>query len=186
MMQLQPQLNNAYEGIPIFIVPQNGLGPSTVSLAALQRAAEIKNTLANAPQEPKIDTSKHFHVFVGDLSAEVDNRVLKEAFSVHGEVSEAKVIRDSQTQKSKGYGFVSYPVKENAERAITAMNGHWLGRRAIRTNWATRRPAEETREKLTFEQVFNSTKPDNTSVYVGNVNPNTTESDLREQFFCTR
>ncbi|WKY16899.1 hypothetical protein Q1695_001480 [Nippostrongylus brasiliensis] len=38
-MQLQPQLNNAYEGIPIFIVPQNGLGPSTVSLAALQRAA---------------------------------------------------------------------------------------------------------------------------------------------------
>ncbi|VDO61796.1 unnamed protein product [Heligmosomoides polygyrus] len=181
-MQLQPQLNSAYEGIPIFIVPQNGLGPSTVSLAALQRAAEIKTALANAPQEPKIDTSKHFHVFVGDLSPEIDNRTLKEAFAVHGEVSEAKVIRDSQTQKSKGYGFVSYPLKENAEKAIAAMNGQWLGRRAIRTNWATRRPADEAREKLTFEQVFNSTKPDNTSVYVGNVNPSTTENDLREPF----
>ncbi|PIO77761.1 hypothetical protein TELCIR_00102 [Teladorsagia circumcincta] len=181
-MQLQPQLNSAYEGIPIFIVPQNGIGPSTVSLAALQRAAEIKTALANAPQEPKIDTSKHFHVFVGDLSPEIDNRSLKEAFAVHGEVSEAKVIRDSQTQKSKGYGFVSYPLKENAEKAISSMNGHWLGRRAIRTNWATRRPADEAREKLTFEQVFNSTKPDNTSVYVGNVNPNTTENDLREPF----
>ncbi|KAK6765751.1 hypothetical protein RB195_025580 [Necator americanus] len=181
-MQLQPQLNNAYEGIPIFIVPQSGLGPSTVSLAALKRAAEIKTALATAPQEPKVDTSKHFHVFVGDLSPEVDNKALKEAFAVHGEVSEAKVIRDSQTQKSKGYGFVSYPSKENAERAIISMNGHWLGRRAIRTNWATRRPTDEAREKLTFEQVFNSTKPDNTSVYVGNVNPNTTENELREPF----
>ncbi|KIH68702.1 hypothetical protein ANCDUO_00958 [Ancylostoma duodenale] len=95
---------------------------------------------------------KHFHVFVGDLSPEVDNAVLKEAFAVHGEVSEAKVIRDSQTQKSKGYGFVSYPSKENAEKAIASMNGHWLGRRAIRTNWATRRPSDEAREKLTFEQ----------------------------------
>ncbi|RCN45100.1 hypothetical protein ANCCAN_08910 [Ancylostoma caninum] len=59
-MQLQPQLNSAYEGIPIFIVPQNGLGPSAVSLAALQRAAEIKTALASAPQEPKIDTSSEF------------------------------------------------------------------------------------------------------------------------------
>ncbi|EYC17433.1 hypothetical protein Y032_0030g2048 [Ancylostoma ceylanicum] len=56
-MQLQPQLNSAYEGIPIFIVPQSGLGPSAVSLAALQRAVEIKTALASAPQEPKIDTS---------------------------------------------------------------------------------------------------------------------------------
>ncbi|VDM85684.1 unnamed protein product [Strongylus vulgaris] len=97
--------------------------------------------------------SEHFHVFVGDLSPEVDNKALKEAFAIHGEVSEAKVIRDSQTQKSKGYGFVSYPSKENAEKAITSMNGYRLGRRAIRTNWATRRSADEAREKLTFEQV---------------------------------
>ncbi|CAJ0609730.1 unnamed protein product [Cylicocyclus nassatus] len=181
-MQLQQPANSGYEGIPIFIVPQNSFGASPVSLAALQRAAEIKSAIAAAPQEPKIDTSKHFHVFVGDLSPEVDNKALKEAFSVHGEVSEAKVIRDSQTQKSKGYGFVSYPSKENAEKAIASMNGYRLGRRAIRTNWATRRSADEAREKLTFEQVFNSTKPDNTSVYVGNVNPNTTENDLREPF----
>ncbi|CAD6184992.1 unnamed protein product [Caenorhabditis auriculariae] len=179
-MQLQPTLANTYEGIPIFVVPSNG--PTAVPLAAIQRAAEIKATLANIPHEPRIDTSQHYHVFVGDLSPEVDNRLLKESFAVHGEVSEAKVIRDAQTQKSKGYGFVSFPLKENAEQAITAMNGQWVGRRAIRTNWATRRPAEEARDKLTFEQIFNSTKPDNTSVYVGNVHPVTTENDLREFF----
>lgn len=36
---------------------------------------------------------------------------------------------------SKGYGFVSFPKREDAERAIEQMNGQWLGRRTIRTNW---------------------------------------------------
>lgn len=179
-MQLQQPMASTLEGIPIFVVPPNG--PPTIPLSALQRAAEFKAALASIPTEPKIDTSKHFHLFVGDLSPEVDNKMLKDAFSTHGEVSEAKVIRDGQTQKSKGYGFVSFPAKENAEKAVTAMNGQWVGRRAVRTNWATRKSADENREKLTFEQVFNSTKPDNTSVYVGNVHPITTENDLREFF----
>ncbi|PAV90051.1 hypothetical protein WR25_14874 isoform B [Diploscapter pachys] len=187
-MQLQQSAQSAqlcggssFEGMPIFLLPQNNFGqPSAISLAALQRAAAAMATVA--PAEPKIDTSKHHHVFVGDLSPEVDNRMLKEAFQVHGEVSEAKIIRDATTQKSKGYGFVSFPVKEHAEKALEAMQGQWIGKRAIRTNWATRRSAEEARDKLTFEQVFNSTKADNTSVYVGNINPITTENDLREPF----
>uniref|UniRef100_A0A1I7WRJ3 RRM domain-containing protein n=1 Tax=Heterorhabditis bacteriophora TaxID=37862 RepID=A0A1I7WRJ3_HETBA len=37
-------------------------------------------------QQPKVDTSKHFHVFVGDLSPEVDNKSLKDAFAPFGEV----------------------------------------------------------------------------------------------------
>lgn len=56
--------------------------------------------------------------------------------------SDVKVIRDPTTLKSKGYGFVSYPKREEAERAIDQMNGQWLGRRTIRTNWATRKPNE--------------------------------------------
>jgi nucleolysin TIA-1/TIAR len=56
--------------------------------------------------------AEHYHVFVGDLSPEVDNKALHDAFAPCGEVSEAKVIRDPQTLKSKGYGFVSFPKKE--------------------------------------------------------------------------
>lgn len=55
---------------------------------------------------------EHFHVFVGDLSPEVDNKALKDAFAPFGEISDAKVIRDANTLKSKGYGFVSYPKRE--------------------------------------------------------------------------
>ncbi|GMT35262.1 hypothetical protein PFISCL1PPCAC_26559 [Pristionchus fissidentatus] len=172
---------NAFEGIPFIIYP-TGSVQQGISVAALQRVAESKTGTTAVTTEPKVDTSKHHHIFIGDLSSEVDLKSLKDAFAVYGEVSEAKVIRDAQTQKSKGYGFVSFPDRACAEKAMAGMNGQMLGRRAIRTNWATRRPSDEAREKLTFEQVFNSTKPENTSVYVGNVHQNTTENELREAF----
>ncbi|CAI2356403.1 unnamed protein product [Caenorhabditis sp. 36 PRJEB53466] len=142
----------------------------------------VLHSASEPPMEMRIDTSKHFHVFVGDLSKDVSNDLLKSAFQKFGEVSEAKVIRDAQTQKSKGYGFVSFPNKQNAESAIAGMNGKWIGKRAVRTNWAARKNSEENRDKLTFEQVFNSTKADNTSVYVGNISQQTTDSDLRDSF----
>lgn len=59
------------------------------------------------------------------------------------------------------------------------MNGQWLGRRTIRTNWATRKPTgtgagdgQYGRSELNYDDVFNMTGPENTSVYVGNVNTN--------------
>lgn len=54
------------------------------------------------------------------------------------------------------------------------MNGQWLGRRTIRTNWATRKPGQgggdqPASNEKTYDDIFNMTTPDNTSVYVGNV-----------------
>ncbi|KAL3995337.1 RNA recognition motif family protein [Acanthocheilonema viteae] len=151
---------------------------------------EMKVNWATEPgSQAKVDTSKHFHVFVGDLSPEVDNKALKDAFAPFGEVSDAKVIRDATTLKSKGYGFVSYPKREEAERAIEQMNGQWLGRRTIRTNWATRKPTgtgagdgQYGRTELNYDDVYNQTGPDNTSVYVGNVNASANDEDLRAAF----
>uniref|UniRef100_A0A1I7U0Q3 RRM domain-containing protein n=1 Tax=Caenorhabditis tropicalis TaxID=1561998 RepID=A0A1I7U0Q3_9PELO len=150
--------------------------------AGLLEESAVLHSASEPPMEMRIDTSKHFHVFVGDLSKDVSNELLKSTFQKYGDVSEAKVIRDAQTQKSKGYGFVSFPNKQNAENAISGMNGKWIGKRAVRTNWAARKNSEENRDKLTFEQVFNSTKADNTSVYVGNISPQTTDADLRDSF----
>uniref|UniRef100_A0A1A9VQM8 RRM domain-containing protein n=1 Tax=Glossina austeni TaxID=7395 RepID=A0A1A9VQM8_GLOAU len=84
--------------------------------------------------------TEQFHIFVGDLSSEIETQQLREAFAPFGEVSDCRVVRDPQTLKSKGYGFVSFIKKSEAESAITAMNGQWLGSRSIRTNWATRKP----------------------------------------------
>lgn len=150
---------------------------------------EMKVNWATEPGTvQKVDTSRHFHVFVGDLSPEIDNKQLKEAFTSFGEISEAKVIRDPTTLKSKGYGFCSFPKRDEAERAIEQMNGQWLGRRAIRTNWATRKPTDAnesgngTRRELNYDDVFNQTTPDNTSVYIGNVAQGACEEDIRQAF----
>ncbi|KAI6222518.1 hypothetical protein M3Y95_00902000 [Aphelenchoides besseyi] len=170
---------------------------------------EMKVNWATQPgTQQKIDTSRHYHVFVGDLSPEVDNKALKDAFNPFGDVSDAKVIRDPQTQKSKGYGFVSYPKREEAERAIEQMNGQWLGRRTIRTNWATRKPTGNENERggsansgpvggsmsgafgrgdshhgrQSIDEIMNQASPDNTSVYIGNIPANATDDDVRAVF----
>ncbi|KAK9468828.1 hypothetical protein V1512DRAFT_258016 [Lipomyces arxii] len=87
----------------------------------------------------KEDTSQHFHIFVGDLSSEVDDDLLAKAFSTFMSMSEARVMWDLKTGRSRGYGFVSFRERTDAEKAKTQMDGEWLGSRAIRCNWASQR-----------------------------------------------
>ncbi|KAI6241571.1 hypothetical protein M3Y99_00316700 [Aphelenchoides fujianensis] len=97
---------------------------------------------ADSPPERRIDPNAYFNVFVGDLSPEVDNEVLARAFEKFGLIVEAKVMRDAQSMKSRSFGFVAFARQEDAARAIEEMNGQPVGKRAVRTNWATRRTAE--------------------------------------------
>ncbi|XP_055852633.1 nucleolysin TIAR isoform X8 [Episyrphus balteatus] len=145
--------------------PKDNKLPMIIPTAGIPGAPVLK---------PKIDTSKHFHIFVGDLSSEIETPQLREAFTPFGEISDCRVVRDPQTLKSKGYGFVSFVKKTEAESAITAMNGQWLGSRSIRTNWATRKPpaskGDQNIKPLTFDEVYNQSSPSNCTVYCGGVN----------------
>lgn len=133
---------------------------------------EMKVNWASTPgNQPKVDTSSHYHVFVGDLSPEVSSKALREAFSPFGEISACRIVRDSQTLKSKGYAFVSFAKRSEAESAITSMNGQWLGSRCIRTNWSTRKPPPPQRRIVkppSVEDVLAQTSPTNSTVYIGN------------------
>ncbi|VDK64217.1 unnamed protein product [Onchocerca ochengi] len=183
-----PSIMNIFEGVPIFLLPQSSSNSSTGALYYNPYQRSITETKANGclrNQSPKFGTNKNFHVFVGDLAAEVDNCTLKAAFESFGEISEAKVIRDPQTLKSRGYGFVSFSFKEDAEKAIEEMNGQMIGRRPIRTNWAVRKVdggEENAMKQLTYENIFNATHAANTSIYVGNISSATTDEDLMRLF----
>ncbi|XP_064603868.1 nucleolysin TIAR-like isoform X2 [Liolophura sinensis] len=148
----------------------------------------MKVNWATSPSnQPKQDTSKHFHIFVGDLSPDVETHQLKEVFGAFGEVSDCKIIKDPQTQKSKGYGFVSYINKPDAEEAIREMNGQWLGNKAIRTNWATRKPPaptpkEGTHKQMSFDEVYNMSSVTNTTVYCGNISSGLTPELMTKTF----
>lgn len=100
---------------------------------------EIRVNWAYQGQQNKEDTSNHFHVFVGDLSPEVNDEVLSKAFSAFGTLSDARVMWDMNSGKSRGYGFLAFRDKTDAEQAIATMNGEWLGSRAIRVNWANQK-----------------------------------------------
>ncbi|KAH8835389.1 hypothetical protein DL96DRAFT_1455715 [Flagelloscypha sp. PMI_526] len=100
---------------------------------------EIRVNWAYQGQQNKEDTTGHYHVFVGDLSPEVNDEVLGKAFSAFGSVSDARVMWDMNSGKSRGYGFLAFRDKTDAEQAIATMNGEWLGSRAIRVNWANQK-----------------------------------------------
>lgn len=136
---------------------------------------EMKVNWATSPGgAPKQDTSQHHHIFVGDLSPEIDTETLRNAFAPFGEISDCRVVRDPTTNKSKGYGFCSFVRKIDAQTSIEQMNGQWLGSRSIRTNWATRKPPSVTGaggggggRSLEYEDVFSQSSTTNCTVYVG-------------------
>ncbi|KAJ2326965.1 E3 ubiquitin-protein ligase pub1 [Coemansia sp. RSA 2681] len=142
------------------------------------------------------DTNDHFHIFVGDLSAEVNDQVLAKAFAVYPTVSDARVMWDMTSGKSRGYGFVAFRDRADAEKAIGQMNGEWLGSRAIRVNWANQKAAYSNKftkhnsaaslagrdgfgEPLTYEAVRDQTAQYNTTVYVGNLTNFTSQEQLQ-------
>ncbi|CAM8916399.1 unnamed protein product [Rhodiola kirilowii] len=75
-------------------------------------------------------------LFVGGLSYDTNEPVLKDAFEEFGELIEVKVICDHKSGKSKGYGFVNYTSETSANTALKQMDGKSLDGRNIRVHYA--------------------------------------------------
>ena len=75
-------------------------------------------------------------LFVGGLSRGTTDSDLKEAFASYGEITEAKVITDRETGRSRGFGFVTFVRDEDAMRAISKMHGTSLDGRTLTVNEA--------------------------------------------------
>jgi RNA recognition motif-containing protein len=76
------------------------------------------------------------NIYVGNLSYEVSEDDLREAFEAHGEVASANVITDKFTGRSRGFGFVEMPKDDEARAAIDALNGFDLKGRTLNVNEA--------------------------------------------------
>ncbi len=75
-------------------------------------------------------------LFVGGLSWDTDDSSLRAAFETFGEVTEAKVITDRETGRSRGFGFVTFVDAAAGEEAIGKMDGTSLDGRTVRVNEA--------------------------------------------------
>ncbi|KAM0952488.1 putative RNA recognition motif domain, nucleotide-binding alpha-beta plait domain superfamily [Dioscorea sansibarensis] len=147
------------------------------------------------------DTSGHFNIFVGDLGPDVTDAALYACFVGYPSCSDARVMWDQKTGRSRGFGFVSFRNQQDAQNAINDWNGKWLGTRQIRCNWATK-GASTNEEKQTSDgksvvELTNGSSDDGqemkidegpenspqyTTVYVGNLAPEVTQLDLHRFF----
>ena len=80
-------------------------------------------------------------LFVGNLSFNTTENDLQDAFAAHGTVLEANLMMDRATGRARGFGFVTMSTPEEAQKAMTALNGVTMDGRNLTVNIA--RPREE-------------------------------------------
>lgn len=98
--------------------------------------------------------SGDFRIFCGDLGNDVNEDILTRAFNKYPSFLKCKVVRDKRTNKSKGYGFVSFKEPQDFIKAMRDMDGKYVGSRPIklrRSNWRDRN-AEVVKKKQKEKQ----------------------------------
>ena len=81
------------------------------------------------------------NIYVGNLSFSETEESLETAFAAYGKVVSARIITDRYSGRSRGFGFVEIPEKEEAEKAIAGLNGSELSGRVLTVNES--RPRED-------------------------------------------
>jgi len=79
-------------------------------------------------------------IYVGNFGFDTREQELREAFEAHGKVQEVAMMQDRDTGRSKGFAFVEMPASEEAQAAISAINGKEFDGRSVTVNEARPRP----------------------------------------------
>lgn len=94
-------------------------------------------------EDPSLEEwdANDYRLFCGDLGNDVSDDVLIRAFNKYPSFLKAKVVREKKTNKSRGFGFVSFKDPQDFIRAMKDMNGKYVGSRPIKlrkSNWKDR------------------------------------------------
>ena len=84
-------------------------------------------------------------LYIGNLPFTSTEESIKEVFSAVGEVESVKIIKDLDTDRSKGFGFVDMTTDEEAEKAIEELNGKEFDGRTIVVSYARERESRPPR-----------------------------------------
>jgi RNA recognition motif-containing protein len=75
-------------------------------------------------------------LYVGNLSYNLPDAELRDAFAAHGEVTSAEIVKDRASGQSKGFGFIEMPSEDEAKAAMQALHGTALKGRTLNVNEA--------------------------------------------------
>ncbi|KAL2931454.1 Polyadenylate-binding protein RBP45 [Bienertia sinuspersici] len=134
--------------------------------------------------EKRGDDASDYTIFVGDLAADVSDYTLQETFRVrYPSVKGAKVVIDRLTGRSKGYGFVRFGDESEQIRAMSEMNGMMCSGRAMRIGAAANKKSVGGAASYQNTQgTPNDSDPNNTTIFVGNLDSNVTDEHLKQTF----
>jgi RNA recognition motif-containing protein len=117
-------------------------------------------------------------IFVGDLAQNVTDEILLNCFyERYSSATNAKVIRDSITGETKGYGFVRFGSTEDGIKALNEMQGFILNGRKMTISTASTRGLTQRTMAPT-----DANDPNNTTLYVGGIDETQNEDDLTKAF----
>jgi len=132
------------------VIPQSSSNSSesnTPTISGHKQTKKPKKVIRMAGGQIWEDTSllnwdnNDFRLFAGDLGNDVTDEVLTRTFSRYASFQMAKVVRDKRSNKTKGYGFVSFKDPADFTKAIKEMDGKYVGSRPIKlrkSNWKDR------------------------------------------------
>ncbi|KAK5819377.1 hypothetical protein PVK06_024373 [Gossypium arboreum] len=144
--------------------------------------------------ERRSDAGSDLSIFIGDLAADVTDTVLDETFSSKFQsVKGEKVVIDSNTGRSKGYGFVRFGDENERSKAMTEMNGVYCSSRPMRISVATPKKAFGYQQQYysqgrqasngAVEQGLHShNDSNNATIFVGGLDSDVSDDDLRQPF----
>ncbi|KAK6143532.1 hypothetical protein DH2020_023880 [Rehmannia glutinosa] len=112
-------------------------------------------------------------IFVGDLATDVTDALLHDTFaSRYPSVKGAKVVVDSNTGRSKGYGFVRFGDENEKSRAMAEMNGVHCSSRPMRISVATPKKPSPQQNNILHK------------IFVGGLDADVTDEELRDSFIA--
>ncbi|CAG2160862.1 unnamed protein product [Oppiella nova] len=136
-----------------------------------ERMEELKRRFEELRQK-RINRYKGINLYVKNLEESMDDKRLSDEFSAFGRISSAKVMCDSRTGRSVGFGFVCFSVPEEAQKAINEMNNRIIGTKPLYVAFAQNK---EERKALLSAQFI---KQSNTVMRGPAIPPPMTHSQL--------
>lgn len=135
---------------PISIAPQSNPTRSQNMVKLFGKPIRV-----NRAQRTARTSDVGANLFIGNLDPDVDEKLLYDTFSAFGQIiSTPKIMRDPDTNSSKGYGFVSFDNFAVSDMAIEVMNGQYLCNRPISVTYALKKDSKGERHGTAAERLL--------------------------------
>lgn len=131
------------------------------------------------------DKMKKFNnIYVKNFGEDIDDVKLMEMFEPYGKIISAKVMKDDNSGKSRGFGFISFEDPEAAEKAVENLNGLDLGGRPFYAGRAQKKAERQAELKEKFERIRieRINRYQGVNLYVKNLDDNIDDERLRKEF----